>query len=116
VLIGCAVDVTNGERNKINIHIEVTGEQNITVKNIGGSFHNPDTHQLVKNVIYGHYAWDVCLFNVGNQSELWDLPPGRLFHYCSLFVPQRVSLAVPLCIQAGINTSFALHRLKVCIT
>lgn len=44
------VDVVNGERNKIFVTVENQSELNITLKNVAGSFHHPETNALVKNV------------------------------------------------------------------
>ncbi|EMD34118.1 hypothetical protein CERSUDRAFT_86871 [Gelatoporia subvermispora B] len=41
--------VVNGERNRIFLTIENQSDRNVTLKNIAGSFHHPETNALVKN-------------------------------------------------------------------
>ncbi|OJT04841.1 Increased recombination centers protein 22-2 [Trametes pubescens] len=41
--------VVNGERNKIFLSIENKSARNVTLKNIAGSFHIPESNRLVKN-------------------------------------------------------------------
>jgi len=41
--------VVNGEPNKITLLIENKSEQNVTLMNVAGSFHDPETNALVKN-------------------------------------------------------------------
>ncbi|KAH9856518.1 hypothetical protein C2E23DRAFT_881869 [Lenzites betulinus] len=41
--------VVNGESNKIFIAIENKSDRNVTLKNIAGSFHHPESNRLVKN-------------------------------------------------------------------
>ncbi|KAI0768112.1 hypothetical protein BD413DRAFT_614768 [Trametes elegans] len=41
--------VVNGEQNKIFVAIENKSGRNITLKNIAGSFHHPESNKLVKN-------------------------------------------------------------------
>lgn len=43
-------DVVNGERNKIILNVENQSDRNITITNVGGSFHHPESNRLVKNV------------------------------------------------------------------
>lgn len=46
----CAVDVVNGQRNDIFVTVENKSDRNVTLQNIAGSLHHPDTNRLVKNV------------------------------------------------------------------
>jgi len=41
--------VVNGEKNKINILLENKSKQDVTLVNVAGSFHNPETDAVVKN-------------------------------------------------------------------
>ncbi|KAI0833257.1 hypothetical protein BC628DRAFT_1414087 [Trametes gibbosa] len=41
--------VVNGESNKIFISIENKSDRNVTLKNIAGSFHHPESNRLLKN-------------------------------------------------------------------
>lgn len=41
--------VVNGQRNDIIVTIENKSDRNVTLQNIAGSFHHPDTNKLVKN-------------------------------------------------------------------
>jgi len=41
--------VVNGQRNDILVTIENKSERNVTLQNIAGSFHHPDTNKLIKN-------------------------------------------------------------------
>ncbi|KAH8100904.1 hypothetical protein BXZ70DRAFT_936441 [Cristinia sonorae] len=41
--------VVNGESNKLFVLVENKSGQNITLENIAGSFHNPQTGKLIKN-------------------------------------------------------------------
>ncbi|KAH9940989.1 hypothetical protein B0H21DRAFT_570609 [Amylocystis lapponica] len=41
--------VVNGERNKLFLTVENNSDRNITITNIAGSFHHPDSNALVKN-------------------------------------------------------------------
>ncbi|KAI0784179.1 hypothetical protein C8Q75DRAFT_724865 [Abortiporus biennis] len=41
--------VVNGERNKIVINVENKSGRNVTLENIAGSFHYPESNKLVKN-------------------------------------------------------------------
>ncbi|OSX57840.1 hypothetical protein POSPLADRAFT_1076275 [Postia placenta MAD-698-R-SB12] len=59
--------IVNGERNKIFLTIENHSDQNITIKNIAGSFYNPDTNALVKNT--SALAYDVLLLE-GAKMQL----------------------------------------------
>jgi len=59
--------VTNGERNKINVNIRVSSDQNITVRSIAGSFHNPDTYDLIRNT--SSLSYGVHLIS-GSQTTL----------------------------------------------
>ena len=49
ILTACS-EVVNGERNRIIVMIENQSDRNVTLKNIAGSFHHPETNALVKNV------------------------------------------------------------------
>jgi len=42
--------VVNGERNSISLTVENKSDKNVTLINVAGSFHNPDTNDLIKNV------------------------------------------------------------------
>ncbi|KAI0329075.1 hypothetical protein GY45DRAFT_1325471 [Cubamyces sp. BRFM 1775] len=48
--------VVNGERNKIFLAIENKSDRNVTLKNIAGSFHHPETNKLVKNTTALNYG------------------------------------------------------------
>ena len=50
--------MVNGERNIINLFIENNTKQKYTLLSIGGSFHDPETDRLLKNVrhrLFLHY-------------------------------------------------------------
>ncbi|CCM04979.1 uncharacterized protein FIBRA_07177 [Fibroporia radiculosa] len=51
--------VVNGERNKILLSVENLSDRNITIKNIAGSFHYPESNVLVKNT--SSLSYDVLL-------------------------------------------------------
>lgn len=42
--------VVNGEKNKISLTVENKSDRNVTLVNVAGSFHHPETNALVKNV------------------------------------------------------------------
>ncbi|CAL1716794.1 unnamed protein product [Somion occarium] len=42
--------VVNGESNKIFLTIENKSGRNVTLENIAGSFHHPETNKLIKNI------------------------------------------------------------------
>ncbi|KAI0370352.1 hypothetical protein BV20DRAFT_1074637 [Pilatotrama ljubarskyi] len=48
--------VVNGERNKILVAVENKSDRNVTLKNIAGSFHHPDSNKLVKNTTALNYG------------------------------------------------------------
>jgi len=41
--------IVNGEKNKITLTIENKSDRNVTLTTIAGSFHNPDTNDVIKN-------------------------------------------------------------------
>jgi hypothetical protein len=45
-------DVVNGEKNQISLTVENKSDRNVTLASVAGSFHNPDTNDVIKNV--GH--------------------------------------------------------------
>ncbi|KZT73099.1 hypothetical protein DAEQUDRAFT_636847, partial [Daedalea quercina L-15889] len=59
--------VVNGERNKIFLNIENQSDRNITIKSIAGSFHHPESNNLVKNTTA--LAYDVLLLE-GAKMQL----------------------------------------------
>lgn len=42
--------VVNGEKNKISLSVENKSQRNVTLTSVAGSFHNPDTNVVIKNV------------------------------------------------------------------
>ena len=42
--------MVNGQRNDIFVSIENKSDRNVTLQNIAGSLHHPETNALVKNV------------------------------------------------------------------
>ena len=44
--------VVNGEKNKITLAIENKSGHNVTLTNVAGSFRDPETNNVVKNVRY----------------------------------------------------------------
>ncbi|KAI0360081.1 hypothetical protein OH77DRAFT_1394594 [Trametes cingulata] len=48
--------VVNGERNKIFVAVENKSDRNVTLKNIAGSFHHPESNKLVKNTTALNYG------------------------------------------------------------
>jgi hypothetical protein len=43
-------DVVNGEKNRISLTVENKSDRNVTLTSVAGSFHNPDTNDVIKNV------------------------------------------------------------------
>lgn len=43
-------DVVNGEANRVWVSIENKSDKNITLTSIAGSFHDPDSNKVLKNV------------------------------------------------------------------
>ncbi|KAL6302453.1 hypothetical protein BKA93DRAFT_818437 [Sparassis latifolia] len=72
--------VVNGERNKIFINIENLSDRNVTIKSVAGSFHNPDSNSLVKNVstfsgvgrVYRVTAYDSIVTIVEPEGSWFD--------------------------------------------
>jgi hypothetical protein len=50
-------DVVNGEKNRISLAIENRSDLNVTLTSIGGSFHHPESHALIKNVCAAVYGF-----------------------------------------------------------
>ncbi|OSD06375.1 hypothetical protein PYCCODRAFT_926219 [Trametes coccinea BRFM310] len=48
--------VINGERNRMFLAIENKSDRNVTLKNIAGSFHHPETNRLIKNTTALNYG------------------------------------------------------------
>ncbi|CDO74254.1 hypothetical protein BN946_scf184637.g5 [Trametes cinnabarina] len=48
--------VINGERNRMFLAIENKSDRNVTLKNIAGSFHHPETNRLIKNTSALNYG------------------------------------------------------------
>jgi len=42
--------VVNGEKNKVSLAVENKSNRNVTLASVAGSFHNPDTNDVIKNV------------------------------------------------------------------
>jgi len=42
--------VVNGEKNRISLTVENKSDRNVTLTSVAGSFHNPDTNDVIKNV------------------------------------------------------------------
>ena len=61
--LNCSLEVVNGEQNKINLLIENKSELNVTLLQIGGSFHDAISDALIKNVSLFHVA---CHFLVSD--------------------------------------------------
>jgi hypothetical protein len=40
----------NGEKNRITLAVENKSDRNVTLASVAGSFHNPDTDAVIKNV------------------------------------------------------------------
>ncbi|KAI9000525.1 hypothetical protein BD414DRAFT_429966 [Trametes punicea] len=56
--------VVNGERNRMFLAIENKSDRNVTLKNIAGSFHHPETNKLIKNP--GDYRLNIWLEHVAD--------------------------------------------------
>jgi len=48
--------IINGQRNRINLLVENQSEQNVTLLNIGGAFHDPNTNRLIQNTTSLNYG------------------------------------------------------------
>jgi len=48
--------VVNGEKNKITLTLENNSDRNVTVTSIAGSFHHPETNDVIKNVTTLQYG------------------------------------------------------------
>lgn len=84
--------MVNGEPNKITLLIENKSEQNVTLMNVAGSFHDPETNALIKNV-----SLAVAVLNCVDAScfldylaVLWCLLARRYEAPDPIYLPQRV--------------------------
>ncbi|GLB40502.1 putative signal sequence receptor alpha chain [Lyophyllum shimeji] len=48
--------VVNGERNTLSLSVENKSGRNITLVNVAGSVHHPETHRLIKNLTTTKYG------------------------------------------------------------
>lgn len=44
------IEIVNGEKNSLTLTVENKSDRNVTLLNVAGSLHHPDTDALIKNV------------------------------------------------------------------
>lgn len=67
------VEIINGQRNRINLLVENQSEQNVTLLNIGGAFHDPNTNRLIQNVCrptFLSFSFGSVIYVVRNRLRL----------------------------------------------
>jgi len=94
------VDVVNGEKNGMLLNVTNVSERNVTLINIGGSFHHPETHALVRNVCSHPHLQISC-------------PTCFLFHQIST---AKYSIQLPAGSKIQIPYSFYSEYVLICLS
>lgn len=92
--------VVNGEKNKITLAVENKSGRNVTLTNVAGSFHDPETNNVIKNVhcsVSSDTSKSLTLLFSDDCLGLRYSVTGRHKIAGSLHFLQRVSVAFRCC-------------------
>ena len=82
-------DVVNGQKNDIFVSVENKSDRNVTLQNIAGSFHHPETNKLIKNVrgCISIASRDLLTYHTDHYLDVPYPPVGRRKDEVALLIP-----------------------------